>query len=299
MKLSGLVVGVGALDGSDHAGSRGEMTEPTNLKKQSRLPDLSSKVVRQRWLDLLDLSYSMRRVTQQEIEPGVHAVVVPAACRKDTNRDLVEVEIRVASSQVPAMARGVRLALERLGEFALTLPANYHGWMGAPGKDIAAGETLVSVFVDLAYLEAALLARLWDHGVLVEFGSPLAFFRRGALTDYANVYEAVAGMVAEGHSLADTADRLSPEILKRLQLYANAYLKLSSLYFRAAWHIDRDNFVITAPGSRLSLVLQYWELWGDHASAQKVLQGWHTRIEKLLQQAVSSPDNEIPKSFAA
>jgi hypothetical protein len=275
------------------------MTETPNLKKQSRLPDTSSEMVRQHWLDLLGLSYSTRRVTQQEIEPGVHALVVPAPCRRETSKDLLEVEIRVASSHVPGMARGVRLGLERLGEFALTLPADYLGWMGTWGKDIAAGETLVTVFVDMAYLEAALLARLWDHGVLVEFGSPLAFFRRGALTDYANVYEAVAGMVAEGHSLADTADRLSPEILKRLQLYANAYLKLSSLYFRAAWHIDRDNFVITAPGSRLSLVLQYWELWGDHASAQKVLQGWHTRIEKLLQQAVSSPDNEIPKSFAA
>ena len=275
------------------------MTETTNLKKQTRLPDTSSQMVRQRWLDLLDLSYSTRRVTQQEIEPGVHAVVVPAACRKETNQDLVEVEVRVASSHVPAMARGVRLALERLGEFALTLPADYRGWMGAWGKDIAAGETLVTAFVDLAYLEAALLARLWDHGVLVEFGSPLAFFRRGALTDYANIYEAVVAMVAEGRSLADTADQLAPEILKRLQLYANAYLQLSSIYSQAAWHIDRDNFVIKVPGSRLSLALQYWELRGDHASGQKVLHGWRSRIEKLLQQAVSSPDNEFPKSFAA
>ena len=275
------------------------MTETTNLKKPSRLPDTSSQVVRQRWLDLLDLSYSTRRVTQQEIEPGVHAVVVPAACRKETNQDLVEAEVRVASSHVPGMARGVRLALERLGEFALTLPADYRGWMGAWGKDIAAGETLVTVFVDLAYLEAALLARLWDHGVMVEFGSPLAFFRRGALTDYANIYEAVVAMVAEGHSLADTADHLAPEILKRLQLYANAYLQLSSLYSQAAWHIDRDNFVVKVPGSRLSLALQYWELRGDHTSAQKVLHGWRSRIEKFLQQAVSSPDSEFPKSFAA
>ena len=218
---------------------------------------------------LLDLSYSTRRVTRQEIEPGVHAVVVPASCRKETNKDLVEVEVRVASSHVPGMARGVRLALERLGEFALTLPADYRGWMGAWGKDIAAGETQVTVFVDLAYLEAALLARLWDHGVLVEFGSPLAFFRRGALTDYANIYEGVVAMVAEGRSLADTADQLAPEILGRLQLYANAYLQLSSLYTQAAWHIDRDNFVVKVPGSRLSLVLQYWELRGDHTWGRK------------------------------
>ncbi len=275
------------------------MAGTTNSEKPARLPDTTSQTVRQRWLDLLDLSYTTRRVTQQEIEPGVHAVVVPAACRTETNRDLVEVEVRVASSQIPAPARGVRLALERLGEFALTLPADYRGWMGTWGRDIVAGETRVTAFVDLAYLEAALLARLWDHGVLVEFGSPLAFFRRGALTDYVNVYEAVVTMLAEGCSLADTADRLAPEILNRLQLYANAYLRLSSLYSQGAWHIDRDNFVIQCPASRLSLALQYWELRGDHASGQHVLQDWRTRVERLLQQAASTPDHEFPRSFAA
>ncbi|MGO8787373.1 MAG: hypothetical protein ACLQVL_08325 [Terriglobia bacterium] len=275
------------------------MTEPTNLKKQTRLPDISSQVARQRWLDLLDLSYSTRRVTQQEIEPGVHAVVVPAVCRNETNQELVEVEVRVASSQVPAMARGVRLPLERLGKFALTLPADYQGWMGASGRDIAAGATLVTAFIDLAYLEAALLARLWDHGVLVEFGSPLSFFRRGALTDYVNIYEAVVAMVADGSSLAETADRLAAEILRRLQLYANAYLKLTSLYSQADWHIDRDNFVIRVPLSRLSLALQYWELQGDHAAGQKVLRNWRGRIEAFLQQAASSPGQDFPRSFAA
>jgi hypothetical protein len=275
------------------------MTESTTPKQQTRLPDISSQVARQRWLDLIDLSYSTRRVTQQEIEPGVHAVVVPSVGRRETNRELVEVEVRVASSQVPAMARGVRLALERLGELALTLPEDYQGWMGARGRDIAAGATSVIVFIDLGYLEAALLARLWDHGVLVEFGSPLSFFRRGALTDYVNVYEAVVAMVADGASLADTADRLAAEILRRLQLYANAYLKLTSLYSHAAWHIDRDNFVIKLPLSRLSLALQYWELQGDHAAAQKVLRNWRGRIEPFLQQAASISNHDFPKSFAA
>jgi hypothetical protein len=275
------------------------MTETTNMKKQTRLPDTSSNTVRQRWLDLLDLSYSNRRVTQQEIEPGVHALVIPVTCRKETNQDLLEVEVRVASGHIPGMARGVRLAFERLGEFALTLPADYRGWMGAWGKDIAAGETQVTVFVDLAYLEAAVLARLWDYGVLVEFGSPLAFFRRGALTDYANIYESAVAMVAEGRSLADAADQLAPEILSRLQLYANAYLQLSSLYTQATWQIDRDNFVIKIPGSRRSLTLQYWALRGDPTSGERVLHRWRSRIEKLLQPEISSPDTEFPKSFAA
>jgi len=275
------------------------MTETTDLKNTSRLPATSGAVVRQRWLELLERSYSTRRVTQEEIEPGVHALVIPATCRKEMDKDLLEVEVRVASARVPGMARGVRLALERLGEFGLTQPADYDGWMGAAGKDIAAGETQVTVFVDLAYLEAALLARLWDCGVLVEFGSPMAFFRRGALTDYVNIYEAVEAMVAEGRSLADTADQLASEILGRLQLYASAYLQLSSLYTQAAWHIDRDNFVVKIPGSRHSLVMQYWKSRGDPKGGQQVLHDWRVRVEKLLQEAVSDPDVEFPKSFAA
>jgi len=285
-------------DGICHARRKGEMAETPTSKKQSRLPDTSSQLVRQRWLDLLDLSYSTRRVTQQEIEPGVHALVVPAACRKQNKKELVDVEFRMASSQIPGMARGVRLALGRLGEFALTMPHDYCGWMGVWGKDITGGKTQVEVFIDLAYLEAALLARLWDHGVLVEFNSPLSIFRRGALTDYANVYETVVRMVAEGSSLADTADQLAAEILSRLQTYANAYLQLSSLYTQAAWEIDHDNFLVKVPGSRLTLALQYWELQGGAASSQKVVQSWTRRIETFLKQS-SNLQIDMPKSFAA
>lgn len=286
-------------NGHCHAGASGEMAEFPTTQKQSRLPETSSAMVRQRWLDLFDLSYSTRRVTQQEIEPGVYAVVVPVACRKETNRDLVEIEVRVASSHVPAMARGVRLALGRLGEFALKTPANYEGWMGSWGKDIAAGKTEVMVFVDLAYLEAALLARLWDHGVLVEFSSPLSFFRRGALSDYANIYESVVAMIAEGRSLADTADQLAPQILSRLQLYANTYLQLSSLYTQADWQIERDNFVVKVSGSRPSLVLAYWELRDRDGSGQQILQAWRSRVETFLTLAASTRDREFPTSFAA
>lgn len=275
------------------------MAETSNPNKRSRLPDTSSQLVRQRWLELLDLSYSTRRVTQQEIEAGVHAVVVPAACRREGSQESIDVEFRMASSHVPGMARGVRLALERLGEFALTLPNDYRGWMGAWGKDIAGGKTQVAVFVDLAYLEAALLARLWDHGVLVEFNSPMSFFRRGALTDYADVHETVVRMLVAGDSLADTADQLAHEILNRLQTYANAYLQLCSLYTQAAWQIDHDRFVAKAPRSRLFLVLQYWELQGDHVSSRRVMHAWRSRIENFLQDAASAQQVDLPKSFAA
>ena len=300
LNLNVLVVAAGFSNGLCHAGSKAAMTETTNPQKPSRLPDTSSHVVRQRWLDLLDLSYSTRRVTGQEIESGVYAVVVPMPCRKEMDNALLAAEVRMAAGHAPGMARGVRFALEQVGEFDLTLPADYRGWMGAWGKDIAAGETQVSVFIDLAYLEAALLARLWDHEVIVEFGSPLAFFRRGALTDYANVYEAVVAMVAEGSSLAETADRLAGQVLSRLQLYANVYLQLSSLYVQASWQIDHDNFVIKIPDSRLSLVLQYWQLRIDNKSSQQTVNEWNHRIETFLNQALlSRQDNGFPKSFAA
>lgn len=105
------------------------MTESANTPKTSRLPDTSSQVVRQHWLELLDLSYANRRVTLQEIEPGVHAVVAPSTCRQEMSAALVEAEVRVAAARVPGMARGVRLALERIDDFALTLRRTMRvGW---------------------------------------------------------------------------------------------------------------------------------------------------------------------------
>lgn len=275
------------------------MTETKTLNNRSRLPDASTQFVRQRWLEAFDSSYSTRRVTLLEIEPGVNAVVVPATGRKQLNKDLNDAEIRVAAGNVPGMARGVRFELHQVGEFVSTLPKDYQGWLGDWGRDIAAGRTQVSVFVDLAYLEAALLARLWDHGVIVDFGSPLAFFRRGSLTDYVNIYEAAIAMVTEGRSLADTADHLAPQILARLQRYANVYLQISSLYVQAAWRIERDNFVITIPDSSSSLALQYWQLREEGAAEARVMQQWRRRIETLLQPEASTVEKGFPQSFAA
>lgn len=275
------------------------MTETSTLRQPSRLPDTSSQVVRQRWLDLFEWSYSIQRVTEQEIEPGVHAVVIPAACKTGMDKELLRAEVRVTSGYIPSMARGLRLELSGLIELGLTQPDEYRGWMGKWGKDVAAGQTEVMVFVDLAYLEAAMLERLWDHGVIVDFGSPLAFFRRGSLTEYLNIYEAVTTMLAEGYSLADTARRLASEILSRLQLYANAFLKLSCLYTQATWHIDHDNYVVEIPGARCPLNLQYWQLREGSTSGQKVLNEWRARIEQLLQEAAFKVSSGFPKSFAA
>jgi hypothetical protein len=272
------------------------MADTNEGLKALSLPDTPGHVVRQHWLDLLELCYATRRVTRQEIEPGVQAVVIPAVCRTAANQDLLQTQARAAAAHVPPMAKGVRLQLERLGEFDLALPADYSGWMGKWGKDVAAGTTSATVFIDLAYLEAALVARLSDHGVSVEFGSPLALFRRGTLTDYGNVYEAVSVMVAEGTGFADTAVQLATEILRRLQLYAHVYLHLSSLYAQAKWSIDGDNFVLSVPEARCSLALQYWQLRGDYPAETKVLHDWQIRIEAFLRQAASL---SFPASFAA
>jgi hypothetical protein len=47
------------------------------------------------------------------------------------------------------------------------------------------------------------------------------------------------------------------------------------------------------------LALQYWELRGGHATVQKVLKDWRTRIEDLLQQQASRAGYELPRTFAA
>lgn len=252
-------------------------TTMTVQATQSHIPDMSGQMVRLRWLELFEQSYATRRVTRGEIEPGVYAVVVPAGCRGES---------KLTPACVPDMAQGFRLQLENLPCFTVNSPLDYNGWLDQWGRDIAAGGTRVTVYVDLAFLEAALLARLWDHGVLVEFGSPMAIFRRGALTDRADVNDAVAEMISEGRSLADTADYLAPEILARLQTYAKVFLHLSSLYSQATWHIDGENFLATAPGSRATMSLPYWEIKGDYASTQKVLQMWRSLIEDFLQEVM-------------
>ena len=85
----------------------------------------------------------------------------------------------------------------------------------------------------------------------------------------------------------------------RLQFYANAYLQLSSLYTQATWQIAGDEFVVKAPGSRLTLALQYWQLRADQLSSHKTIRGWRTRIDDFLRESVADLRFDIPKSFAA
>ena len=273
--------------------------EPSNPSESPSLTNARSVRVRQRWLDLFEISHFTRRVSHQEIEPGMHAVMIPSIYGKDSREDLVEIESRAAARQVPSMARGLLLRLQDLGELGLSLPAGYREWMGPRGEEIARGDARVTAFVDLAYLEAALVERLCKSDVQMDFGSPLAVFRRGALIDYANIYAAAVAMVLEGHSLSDTAGRLVPQVLRRLQCYANAYLHLSFLYRDLAWHIDRDTFVVQSPCGGARLALSYWELRGDGTSIQKALAGWRGRIEAMRRHPETITNQGFPASFAA
>lgn len=270
-------------------------------KKSSHLPSASNAQVRERWLEALELSHATRRVTYQCIEPGVHAIVIPASYADDRKMILLEADVRAAMCQVPELARGVRVGLESLAEFGLSLHTDDRRWMGRYGREVAEGRVRVVAFVDLAYLEAALLDRLWTAEVLVDFNSPLTFFHRGALLDYANVLEAVAAMVFEGRSLADAATRLAREALARLQLYAHAFFRLSNLYTECAWRIKRDTFVmeLEMPGKAVSLALPYWELRGGADVADRTLQAWRGRIENLLREVAPYNLPGIPRSFAA
>jgi hypothetical protein len=276
-----------------------EESRLTRPKPMSRLLNLTGAQVRKRWIELMELSYATRRVTRQEIEPGVHGVVIPPVYDDDGRQSVLEVEVRAAISQVPPMAMGVRLSLERIEEFNLALRRDYRRWLGKYGQDIAAGHTRATALIDLAYLEAALLDRLWQAEVLVDFNSPLAFFRRGALSDYANVMEAVAAMVFEGRSLGDTADKLAREILARLQLYADTFQKLSKLYTECVWRIEQDTFVMEIPGSGLSMALQYWALRDGGEEARRALESWRERIEAMIQQSTLKRAPGFPRSFAA
>lgn len=275
------------------------MPDNAQSDKASCLPTTPSAEVRKRWLELFELSYATRRVTQQVIEPGVHAIVIPPACQEGRRADSLRADVLVATRQVPAMGNAVRLALDRIEEFDIPVTREARKWLGTYGRALASGRARATAIIDLAYLEAALLDRLWTCEVLVDFQRPLSFFQRGALLDYTNVLEAVTAMIFAGRSLADTAALLAREVLMRLQLYASSFLQLSRLYGECRWRIDRDKFVMEVPGTTFSLALQYWELRGDAENAARVREAWRARIETLREEAAPYLGRGLPKAHAA
>ncbi len=275
------------------------MPSDAKAARPASLPTTPSAEVRKRWLDLFELSYATRRVTQQAIEPGVYGIVVPPACQEGEGSESLKADVLIAMRQVPPMANAVRLALDKIDEFDIPVEAEARQWLGRYGRDLTSRRARATAFIDLAYLEAALLDRLWTCEVIVDFQRPLSFFQRGALLDYTNVFEAVMAMVFAGRSLTDTAGLLAREILARLQLYANCFLQFTLLYGECRWRIDRDTFVMEVPGTTFSLSLQYWELRGDEDKAARVREAWRVRIETLLAEAAPYLGRGFPKSHAA
>ena len=168
--------------------------------------------------------------------------------------------------------------------------------MGPHGADITSGRIDAVVYVDLAYLEAAVLDRLYGSEVKVDFNIPISMFRRGELTDTENVLDATARMVCEGRSLVDTAAGMAHEILARLGMYAEAFVRLSTLYAGARWRIQNETFLMELPGRGISLTLRYGEL---RRGAGPTLETWRYWIEGLLEDASSDADKDLPRSFAA
>src|SRR5689334_3712647 len=101
---------------------------------------------RKRWLELLDLSYATRRVTHQQIERGIHAVVVPPAYREEKRKEILEADIRSGIRQIPELAHKVQLTLTKINDFNLLLESDYRQWMGNYGQDIASGVMRAEVF---------------------------------------------------------------------------------------------------------------------------------------------------------
>lgn len=261
----------------------------------SRIPDLSSSIIRERWQGLLDRAYASGQVTHGEIEPGINAAIAAPSWPIPGALEVTEKNQRAPFSPVPGLARGFRLRFDKVQLYGLALEKDYAGWLGRFRADVLSGRTDVVVFVDLAYLEAALLDRLYRFDVLVDFRVPLVFFTRGGLVDSANALEAAAIMVFEGRSLLDAATRLAAETLSHLGSYAAAFWKLSRLHADLHWRIEQDNFVMEVPGKNLTLALHY----GDLRSVEsRAFEGWQRQIENLLGEAGPFAGSD-PKSFAA
>ena len=261
----------------------------------SRIPCLPSSVIRERWEGLLGRAYATRDVTCAEIEPGVNAVIAAPSWPSEEGLEMTERNIRAAFSSVPGMARGFRLRFDNVQLYGLALEKDYAQWLGRFRSDVVSGRADIVVFVDLAYLEAGLIDRLYQSEVLVDFRIPLVVFTRGGLVDSANVLDAAAIMVFEGRSLLDTAARLARETLSRLEAYATAFWKLSRLYADLRWRIEQDCFVMEVPGKNLRLALHYWDLRAGEARA---FEGWQKQIEACLRDA-SPLSGSAPKSYAA
>lgn len=254
----------------------------------------STATIRERWLELMQSSSAAQSVVHREIETGVHVILAPSCVLNGQRYDAPDAPMRRALASLPEMARPLHLSLAQLRRCHLMQEEDCRIWMGRYAADIASSRIQAMVVLDTAYLEAALLDRLFGSEVDMRFNLPIATFRRGELTDYANLLEAAARMVSGGWSLIDTANRVAQEVLTRLETYAEAFVRLSSLYSDARWRIHNNTFLMELPTRGISLALRYWELRND---AKGTLQTWKYWIESLIE--CDSLDESTPPSYAA
>ena len=260
------------------------------------IPRHRTATIRRRWSDLFALSYSSQRPAHQEIERGVHAVVAAASSAGCAAPHELAAEIHTLLRRVPRMAHRTRFALHEFRSYGLPLEEDFQHWLGRHGADLAAGRAQAVAFIDMAYLEAALLERFHESNVDVEFRVPITVFHRGELSDCANVLEAGARMALEGRSLIDTTDRLAEESLRRLETCAEVFLHLSGLYAQARWRIQNESFLMEIPSRGISLTLNYWELSRGPGAT---LTTWRRWIDSLLEDGSSGRGPDVDQSFAA
>jgi len=262
----------------------------------AHIPRNTTAAIRRRWLDLLDLSHTQRRVMGCELERGVHAIVAPAGPLRVGVHSTLQGELEAVLRSIPRMAHRVRVPLHEIRRYDLDLEEDFRRWMGRYGADLASGRAQALVFIDLAYLEAALLDRFLDTGVEMRFRVPISRFRRGELTDYENVLEAAARTAFECRSLMDTATELAQATLLHLETCAQAFLRLAGLYAEAHWRIHNDTFLMELPARGISLTLRYSELRNGVGSTLETWQRW---IESLLEDTTPARAAGSPQSFAA
>ena len=260
------------------------------------IPRHRTATIRRRWSDLFALSYSGQRAAHQEIERGVHAVVAAASPPGVTAPHELAAEIHTLLRRIPRMAHRTRFALHEFRSYGLPLEEDFRRWLGRYGVDLAAGRAQAVAFIDMAYLEAALLDRFHESNVDVDFHVPITVFRRGELSDCANVLEAGARMAIEGRSLLDTANRLADESLRRLEACAQVFLHLSGLYAQARWRIQDESFLMEIPSRGISLTLNYWEL---SRGSGATLSTWRRWIDSLLEDGSGGLRPHVDQSFAA
>jgi hypothetical protein len=253
--------------------------------------------IRSRWLALFRKARRDGRPSYACVDIGIHTIVLPLSKGATVNTaQQFEEDLRAVVRQVPELGREGKISLAD----ALSHSISEGGrpcWLGEFAQSITQGKIIGEVFVDLAYLEAALLHEFWECNVEMDFGTPLTFFHRAGLSDYADVLEAAAWAVGEGISLQTAAIRLARDVARDLETYAQVFLRLSALFPQCRWSIKGQQFAVKIPRRLNTWNFSYWDLKKD--DPLRVVQEWGEVVDRLLREANVLATPELPNSHAA